>query len=413
MNNNFKKDISSQKNILIKNINTKNKLIPLNVHINSVGDIKYYPADSKEWKNKIYFFNSNFMKNLSIQDINIYKLIKNYFSIYFNRWIESKNFIRFKKKRLSLNKVYISRPDINHTNSKIIITIYVYNREYFSILKNINKRKLTNLLTKIKIIIIKLENYFSSRILFKDKNSSLYKLFYFKNILKLKILKILNYIRKNKIKFSLSQYKFKDILLSKLGIILTKFYNKKVEFNIINLKSIRFNSDIFTEYLRLKLRKKRRNVLNRMNFVINKVKLPNTNTIIERARTPKSINFNLLENKYKNINLSYMLNKDNLEKLLNNLYEKIEKKIIFNIIKYKNIGGIKLIIKGRLTKRYRADRAICKVKLKGGLRNIDSCYKGISAVNFRGYSNSNMEYSIKKGKRRIGAFAIKGWISGK
>jgi len=48
MNNNFKKDISSQKNILIKNINTKNKLIPLNVHINSVGDIKYYPADSKE-----------------------------------------------------------------------------------------------------------------------------------------------------------------------------------------------------------------------------------------------------------------------------------------------------------------------------------------------------------------------------
>src|SRR5206468_3670911 len=129
-----------------------------------------------------------------------------------------------------------------------------------------------------------------------------------------------NYIRKNKIKFSLSQYKFKDILLSKLGIILTKFYNKKVEFNIINLKSIRFNSDIFTEYLRLKLRKKRRNVLNRMNFVINKVKLPNTNTIIERARTPKSINFNLLENKYKNINLNYMLNKDNLEKLLNNLY---------------------------------------------------------------------------------------------
>jgi len=353
------------------------------------------------------------MKNLSIQDINIYKLIKNYFSIYFNRWIESKNFIRFKKKRLSLNKVYISRPDINHTNSKIIITIYVYNREYFSILKNINKRKLTNLLTKIKIIIIKLENYFSSRILFKDKNSSLYKLFYFKNILKLKILKILNYIRKNKIKFSLSQYKFKDILLSKLGIIITKFHNKKVEFNIINLKSIRFNSDIFTEYLRLKLRKKRRNVLNRMNFVINKVKLPNTNTIIERARTPKSINFNLLENKYKNINLNYMLNKDNLEKLLNNLYEKIEKKIIFNIIKYKNIGGIKLIIKGRLTKRYRADRAICKVKLKGGLRNIDSCYKGLSAVNFRGYSNSNTEYSIKKGKRRIGAFAIKGWISGK
>jgi hypothetical protein len=34
-------------------------------------------------------------------------------------------------------------------------------------------------------------------------------------------------------------------------------------------------------------------------------------------------------------------------------------------------------------------------------------------VNMRGYINSNVEYSMLASKRRIGAFAVKGWISGK
>ena len=36
--------------------------------------------------------------------------------------------------------------------------------------------------------------------------------------------------------------------------------------------------------------------------------------------------------------------------------------IIFNSINYKNMGGLRLEIKGRLTKRYRADRSLFKVK---------------------------------------------------
>ena len=87
--------------------------------------------------------------------------------------------------------------------------------------------------------------------------------------------------------------------------------------------------------------------------------------------------------------------------------------IIFNSIKYKNMGGIRLEIKGRLTKRYRADRALFKVKWKGGLKNIDSSYKGLSSVNLRGFIKPNVEYLIYTSKRRIGAFAVKGWISGK
>jgi hypothetical protein len=77
------------------------------------------------------------------------------------------------------------------------------------------------------------------------------------------------------------------------------------------------------------------------------------------------------------------------------------------------MGGIRVEIKGRLTKRYRADRAISFVKWKGGLKNIDSSFQGLSSVLFRGNTNSNTSYSLLTGKRRIGAFAVKGWIGGK
>ena len=35
---------------------------------------------------------------------------------------------------------------------------------------------------------------------------------------------------------------------------------------------------------------------------------------------------------------------------------------MFNSIRYKNMGGIRLEIRGRLTRRYRADRALYKLK---------------------------------------------------
>jgi hypothetical protein len=77
------------------------------------------------------------------------------------------------------------------------------------------------------------------------------------------------------------------------------------------------------------------------------------------------------------------------------------------------MGGIRLEVKGRLTKRYRADRAIYKLKWKGGLKNIDSSFKGLSTVVYRGFFKPSVTYGLSKSKRRIGAFAVKGWISGK
>ncbi len=82
--------------------------------------------------------------------------------------------------------------------------------------------------------------------------------------------------------------------------------------------------------------------------------------------------------------------------------------MILNSLKHKYLRGIKLEINGRLTKRYRADRAINKKKLKGGLKDMDTSFKGLYSPTLRGYQNPNIQYSMRTSKRRIGAFAIKG-----
>lgn len=42
-----------------------------------------------------------------------------------------------RKKYLSLNKIYLSKPEIKHTNTKAIITLFTFNREKFTLLKKI------------------------------------------------------------------------------------------------------------------------------------------------------------------------------------------------------------------------------------------------------------------------------------
>ena len=106
-------------------------------------------------------------------------------------------------------------------------------------------------------------------------------------------------------------------------------------------------------------------------------------------------------------NLITNITKYSIIKNYTNLYNNI-----FNQIKYKNTAGIRLRVKGRLTKRYRADRTVYKLFNKGGLKSLDSTYLGLSGTTFRGYKDSNITFSLSKSKRRIGAYAIKGWMSG-
>jgi hypothetical protein len=452
------------------NLNNKLRLVSFNEKFDREGKIKYLPPVSKEWKNTVYSYNKNEMKNLSIYNYNINKIIKSYFNIYFkNKFIMTK-FIGNKKRRNLIRKIYTSKVETKHTNSKVKITLYTLNigknklhKEYKylskfftekilklwkrKLIKRILIQKKKNLLLN-KSMISKNKNIFLVKYkLFNEslKWSNLYLKLYMTKVIKSLYSDKLKFLRKYQFNYYLNKFKFdKQIMLPKLHNILSKvFENKKIEFNVINLKSITLNPEIFTEVLGLKLKRKKANVLRTMNNILEKVKLPQVNTVIERGilreNTFKSIN------QKNNTNLLYSIFEKDLNKnkygynfchlnnllsltskyesglttqnitsniKLNNDYVNISN-LIFNSIKHKNMGGIRLQVKGRLTKRPTAARSSYKLKWKGGLKDIDSSYKRISTVNYRGLSKSNLIYSISNSKRPVGAFAVKGWTSGK
>lgn len=404
--------------IFSKYIKNNFKIIPFKVKTSDVWNTRYFPPVSKEWKNSVYIFNQNNLKNFPIYDININNLIKHFFNLQFNYKFLYKKYSPSKLRLRSYNKIYASKAEIKHTNNKAILTVYVYNREKISLLRKI---KILNksFYKKIKLLINKNKEIFG----FYNSEDS--------NIIHNKSIKVLLYknlilLRKYKLRLSLNKYKFEEKLLYKLKNFIIKFFNKKVEFNIVNIRSVIFHSDFFTKIVTSKISKKKAKIIAIMDTILNKVVLPKVNRIIEKSLEKKKLNF--IENKYKYLNISFVLKNNNLSELLNKLYYNIILdynnnnlnkdyfkiyEIIFNSINYKNIGGIRLEAKGRLTKRYRADRAVFKVRWKGGLKNIDSSYKGLSSVNMRGYLKPNIDYSIFTSKRRVGAFAVKGWVSGK
>lgn len=284
-------------------------------------------------------------------------------------------------------------------------------------------------------------------------------------------------IRKYKFKLNLNKYKFEEKFLGLLSNILSKIYSKQIEFNIVNLKNIVFNTDLFTELSTKKIHKRNTRVTKIIQTMLTKAKLPIVNRIKEKGRIVKNVNYNLIENKYRTMDLKNILSGGlHLDKLLNNTYSYFgtvfssynplisltnthcsgdkglrdnEKKkqgprqgvarmwwgtsesrmdknkkiyplrltqlynLVFNSIKYKNLGGIRMEVKGRLTPRYRADRSVYKLRWKGGLRDISSSYQGLPVRKNRGHLNPNVSYSIFSSKRRVGAFAVKGWTGAK
>nr|YP_009826355.1 hypothetical protein [Trichoderma atroviride]QEJ82017.1 hypothetical protein [Trichoderma atroviride] len=447
--------------IFNNNLNNNTKTVALRKKIGDIGKIKYLPSFSKEWKNTIYSYNKNMLKNIPSNDVNINKIIQSYFNLYFkdHKYVGSRKFILLRRRRTFLRKIYVSNAEIKHTNNKAIITLFTVNREK-KILKRkylkINKKISQNLIRRYLLLyknnvsniydIINNHKFLSVNGLGGAHNKMTkkgflnYRLEYLNKFIKLKDLYLrkiwsviiskywrthLKLLRKYDLMYSLNQYKFNNLtFLPKLSNILNKIIGKKIEYNIINLKSIAYNTDLFTNALALKLKKKRMNYIKSMFSILNRAYLPKINTIKERTLVKGQKNIDLYLDKYKDLNIISNLNNINLDKLLNNIHNTTNtdkndtdnKKIhnlIYNSIGYKNMGGIRLEVKGRLTKRYRADRSIYSLKWKGGLKNVDSSFKRLSSVLFRGNSKSNMTYTLSQSKRRIGAFAVKGWISGK
>ena len=362
---------------------------------------KHFPSSTRDWKNSIYHFNKNGINLIPVARESALNLIKSYFNLY-NFDLEKK--IRKKRlllrlKRLSSNKIFISNGEFKHTNNKVIITLYLYNRQKYNYKIKIKKQFFNKVfrLFKIKLYkkinLIKYNGFIILCKIYKNKNlfSPLNRKFNkhtlnfiiksYKMLIK-NCLKKLNRYMYYKQLFYINKSKLNFIYLQFLKKHLERLYNKNVEFNLVNIKRFYLNSDIMTESIAIKLTKNRRKLLNFLNKLKNKIKIRRF-SLLHRPEASNILKVNFLNNK----------------KLLKNL-------------KYKHVSGFRLEARGRLTKRYTASRSLSKLMYKGTLMNIDSSYKGLSSVLLKGNLRSNLQATKLKSKTRIGSFGLKGWVSG-
>ena len=377
---------------------------------------KHYPSAVREWNNSVYLFNKNAINLIPQVTVLAIKLIKSYFNLY-NYNLERKlrsNKLLHRLRRLSFHKIYVSNGEFKHTNNKVVITLYLYNRQRVNYDKKIMKsfykswwnqytcfkrcyillkkqkliesmvtQSLEKLNRKKYLLINALELQTKNKEIIYYKNLSKYITIFYKKLIKKSLDKSLLYDYYKQL-IIINESKFNYNYLQYLKIYLEKIYNKNVEFNLINLRYFYLNSDIFSESISLKIRKNRRKLLKSLNNLKRKVKIRNKKNLYQLTSNRLNINQD------KNF---------------------LEKKVLSNI-RYKHVTGFRLEVSGRITRRYTASRSVSKLRYKGNLLNIDSSYRGLSSVLLKGNLKSNVQHTKLKSKTRIGSFGIKGWISG-
>jgi hypothetical protein len=401
----------------LKNTYKKKSLNNLNVVIRN----KDFVPAVRDWKNSIYVYNKNALSLIPVASRLVMKLIKGYFNSY-NSKIEKqlrKERLRRRLRKLSTNRIFVSDGEFKHTNDKVNITLYVYNRQKLNYLLKLKKRyirlfKRVKFVKKLQLIrnmglnILKKQQE-KSKVLtnvlpnYSSKISRIQNFYYKKFIAK--SFRRLKYYMFYKQLLYINKAKFENSYLQGLINLIRKIYKKNVEFNIINLKYFYFNSDIFTQPLVLKLRRKRK-LLRYLKALVRKAKIKKIK-LNERSKYFFDLN-----------NLFTVNNLDTTNNLLNNLIEenktssKFLKKIVLNNIKYKRVSGVRIEAAGRLTRRYTASRSQHKVRYKGNLVNAYSSIKGYPSSVIRGNYKPNLQYTKLNSKSRIGSFGVKGWVSG-
>ena len=286
---------------------------------NYVGKPRHFSPLSNEWYNSIYTFNMNLLKILPTLNKILLRIVKSYFNFYSRKLeknIKSRR-LRIKARRLSINKILTSKPQLKHTNDQIIITLYTYNRQKIYYLNKLKKiasldvmdNFLPNFLKKkifksntedwpsnIKLKTIKNKGLdmltFNSKINQQKNNISLnmdaiaqanaannftYKdtsadISYGKSIYSEKFYSFYNnYAAKclreeilsvyNRQLIYINKSKFDQRYILPLVDLVKKIYYKNIEFNIVDLKYIYLNSYIFSETLLTKLKNRKNNII--------------------------------------------------------------------------------------------------------------------------------------------------------
>ena len=412
------------------------------------------PYSNLKFKNEIRFFSFKLVSEL--------KYIRKLFQFYFIKYVLYLLHINITSANLVKNT---KEGEKSSDNNKIKVKIIQFKNRYsYDKLKNIEllNLELLHLLKTVLLGSASLKSDASLDLLgtvaFKGNAlDSLYKKFenkYFLIFLAKFFKKEFLYINYYS-KFLINQLKFGKFLPG-LKLLISKIYSKKVELNIVNLKYPHLNTDIYTDSIATKLKRKI-GLLRVLKWSLNLAKLPykylpynNTANLnkIPSLTIHKSLDVNALstdpsfESNIASIARTEVGQEDRLHGILNKLYpnslvhglgQSLEKEklgvnpilltsskslSVLNIIKYKWVSGVRLEAAGRLTRRYTAARSVFKYRYKGSLKNIDYSQKtdiskkNISTVMLRNSVKANSQYSFTKSKRRIGAFGIKAWIAG-
>lgn len=403
---------------------------------NEIAQTKHYPPANKEWFNSIYAYDKNTIKLLPVADKVILRFLKSYFNLHSPKLEKSVKFssirrrkLRKRLRRLSTNRILISRAELKHTSSKVVITVYVYNRQiiyYLRRLERINVKNLNLQKTKKKALYVISRVYKQKKKLLKtlNRNNNIFKNYenmYLKFFFSKCLRRDITFFYYKQI-ISLNQSKFEKTYLSPLTGLIQKIYNKKIEFNLVNLKHLYLNSSLFSETLLAKIKNKKNRVIKVLKASIRMFQQASLNNIdifndmYNRKKKLQNLKVNYLglENEIKSHEINKItqevykkkfLDEDNLEQTESTT------KSVFNYIKNKSVTGIRIEAAGRLTRRNTAERSIYKLRYKGNLKNMDSSFKGLSSVLFRGHAKSNVQYTKLKSRRRIGSFGLKGWVS--
>ena len=96
----------------------------------------------RNWKSSVYTYNKNAISLIPIKSRFVMKLIKGYFNSY-HLELESllrKERLRRRYRKISTNRIFISDGEFKHTNDKVNITLYVYNKQKLNYLLKLKKR---------------------------------------------------------------------------------------------------------------------------------------------------------------------------------------------------------------------------------------------------------------------------------
>lgn len=411
---------------------------------------------NKEWYNSLYTFNNYSVRFLPTVYNHTFKLLKWYFNMV-NDWMEEKH-------ANNLKKTWVSNPEIKHLNEKINITVYIYNELYnnhkknseffqfnigpilkqtkdLSILNNFRSmhRKFPTYLGTKKMVYSTNGRYYQEIVKWLKLNKYIHLSQYKYNILNVKNEKkeylntllndlevknydyLINQFNRELIYFKLRQkilfceLKYNEVYISIIIRFLQEIYKKKIEFNIVILKYFWLNSSILLQILTARVKNpiNRGKYLASLDYVMGMIKVP----ILSKTKfAGESKPFLGVQNKKLDRFVSDKKDYLNNFLLANNTKSKIwtDKNIdelVLSNLDNKIIAGVFLKVSGRLTKRYKAQKAIKKLSCKGTLKNVYSAHRNHSSYLSKGYIGINIEQTKIFSKTRIGSFGITGWIA--